>query len=132
MKRAPPRLGLAALSVGAALGFAATRLREAPECRAQIVDVAGDGIHNEGFAPDLACSTFPFDGGTVNALIIGGVDNDAQLAARFQAEVLHGPGAFSIFAESYETYEEAMKAKLLRELEPPAVSGTVEAGGAAG
>ena len=110
-------------AVGAALGFAATRLREAPDCRARIVDVSGDGMHNEGFSPDLAYSTFPLDDVTVNALVIGGAENSADLAEWFQAEVLHGPGAFLIFAEDYDSYEEAMKAKLLRELQAPAVSG---------
>ncbi|TNC43237.1 DUF1194 domain-containing protein [Rubellimicrobium rubrum] len=109
-------------AVGAALGFAATRLREAPDCRARTVDVSGDGMHNEGFSPDLAYSTFPFENVTVNALVIGGAENSEDLAEWFRAEVLHGPGAFLIFAEDYDSYEEAMKAKLLRELQPPAVS----------
>lgn len=108
-------------AVGAALGHAATRLRGAPDCRARTVDVAGDGIHNEGFSPALAYQEFPFEGVTVNALIVGGADGDAALVAWFQAEVLRGPGAFSVYARGYEDYERAMEAKLLRELELPAV-----------
>ena len=108
-------------AVGPALGFAADRLRDGPDCRARKVDVAGDGIHNEGFPPALAYREFPFDGVTVNALIVGGADDDAQLVAWYQAEVLRGPGAFSVYAESYEDYERAMEMKLLRELELPAV-----------
>jgi hypothetical protein len=108
--------------VGAALGHAADLLRDGPDCRARTVDVSGDGLHNEGYSPAQAYRAFPFDGVTVNALIIGGAGGeDAQLVAWFQAEVLRGPGAFSIYADGYEAYEEAMQAKLLRELELPAV-----------
>ncbi len=108
-------------AVGPALGHAASMLRDGPDCRARTVDVAGDGVHNEGFSPALAYAEFPFDGVTVNALIVGGADDDAQLVAWYQAEVLRGPGAFSVYAAGYEDYERAMEMKLLRELEMPAV-----------
>lgn len=108
-------------AVGAALGHAAIRLRDGPDCRARTVDVSGDGLHNEGFTPAMAYEAFPFDGVTVNALIVGGAGSDAQLVAWFQAEVLRGPGAFSVFAEDYGDFARAMEAKLLRELAPPLV-----------
>lgn len=118
-------------ALGAALGHAATQLRDAPACRARTIDVAGDGINNESFGPALAYDTFPFEGVTVNALVIGdlsatqaGREEGAQLVAWFQTEVLRGPGAFSVVAEGYGDYARAMAAKLLRELELPAVSGT--------
>lgn len=108
-------------AVGPALGHAAVRLRDGPACRARTVDVAGDGIHNESFSPEIAYREFPFEGVTVNALIVGGAESGAELVAWYQAEVLRGPGAFSVYAEGYEDYEAAMEAKLLRELELPAV-----------
>jgi hypothetical protein len=109
-------------AVGAALAHGALMLRDGPDCRAHTIDVSGDGIHNEGYSPEIAFDTFPFEGVTVNALIIGGAGGeDAQLVAWFQAEVLRGPGAFSVYANGYEAFEEAMEAKLLRELELPAV-----------
>ncbi len=108
-------------AVGAALGHAAIRLREGPDCRARTVDVSGDGLHNEGFSPAMAYREFPFEDVTVNALIVGGAESDAELVAWFQAEVLRGPGAFSVYADGYEDYARAMEAKLLRELAPPLV-----------
>ena len=108
-------------AVGPALGHAASRLRDAPDCQARTVDVAGDGIHNEGFSPELAYREFPFEGVTVNALIVGGAESDAELVAWYQAEVVRGAGSFSIYAEGYEDFERAMEMKLLRELELPAV-----------
>jgi hypothetical protein len=109
-------------ALGAALGHAASLLRRAPDCARRVVDVSGDGISNEGFSPALAFEHFPFEGVTVNALIIGtegAYEETARLVAWFRAEVLRGPGAFSIFAESYRDYEAAMETKLLRELALP-------------
>jgi hypothetical protein len=111
-------------AVGAALGHAASRWRDGPDCRARTVDVAGDGLHNEGFTPEMAYEVFPFEGVTVNALIVGGAagaEADAELVAWFQAEVLRGPGAFSVYADGYDDYARAMEGKLLRELAPPVV-----------
>jgi hypothetical protein len=109
-------------AVGAALAHGALTLRDGPDCRSRVIDVAGDGIHNEGYSPDVAFDTFPFEGVTVNALIVGGAGGeDAALVAWFQAEVLRGPGAFSVYTDGYDDYEAAMEAKLLRELQLPAV-----------
>jgi hypothetical protein len=109
-------------ALGPALAHAALMLRDGPDCRRRIVDVAGDGRHNESYLPAVAYETFPFDGVTVNALIVGGSGGeDAALVAWFQSEVLRGPGAFSLYSDGFEDYEEAMQAKLLRELELPVV-----------
>lgn len=111
-------------AVGAALGHAAVQLREAPDCRARTVDVSGDGINNEGFPPEMAYETFPFEDVTVNALVIAGAaDADGgELVDFFRREVLRGEGAFLIEAASYADYSSAMEAKLLRELTAPVVS----------
>ena len=119
-------------AVGAALGHAATLLADGPSCRAKTIDLAGDGVHNDGFSPRLAYQNFPLSDVTVNALIVGGAGGeDAQLVAWFQAEVLHGPGAFSVYTQGYDDYAAAMEAKLLKELELPMVGG-VPIGEAAG
>ncbi len=139
----PIRLGSLrpmATAVGDALDYAARALSQAPACQARTVDVAGDGTSNYGIAPQAIYSRGLFDGVTVNALVIGGAqshgaapaDNEnAALVAWFEAEVLHGPGAFWILADGYEDFERAMRAKLLRELQTPMVSGSPLAGGGA-
>uniref|UniRef100_UPI0030ED5108 DUF1194 domain-containing protein n=1 Tax=Yoonia sp. GPGPB17 TaxID=3026147 RepID=UPI0030ED5108 len=38
-------------AIGYALGYASIKLKEAPACLFQTIDVAGDGINNDGFAP---------------------------------------------------------------------------------
>jgi hypothetical protein len=55
---------------------------------------------------------------------VGGAGGeDARLVAWYQSEVLHGPGAFSIYTQGYDDYADAMEAKLLKELEMPVVGG---------
>jgi hypothetical protein len=108
-------------AVGPALAHAALVLRDGPQCRRRTIDISGDGMHNEGYPPRVAYRIFPLDGVTVNALVVGGASDSAELVAWFQAEVLRGPGAFSLFVETYESYAEAMEAKLIREFEGPVV-----------
>lgn len=115
-------------ALGAALVHAALALNEAPDCEARTVDIAGDGWNNDGLGPQAVYALPLFDGVTVNALLIGDPLDGQELRAWFQAEVLHGPGAFLIYADGFEDYAEGMEAKLLRELELPLVSGLVLAG----
>jgi hypothetical protein len=102
-------------ALGYALGYAATRLRKAPlDCTRSVIDVSGDGVNNEGFAPALAYRNFDFSNVTVNGLVIQGADPDP--VAYYRAEVVHGPGAFVAIAADFSDYEAAMKRKLLREI----------------
>lgn len=58
----------------------------------------------------------------VNALVI---EPDAEpsenLEGYFRAEVIHGPGAFTLRAKGYGDYARAMREKLLKELETLAI-----------
>jgi len=110
-------------AIGYALGYAAGLFAQAPRCLAQKLDISGDGINNEGFAPALAYENFPLGGVTVNALAIGnalasGTEHES-LAAYYRAELIRGPGAFVEIARDYRDFERAMTRKLLRELEIP-------------
>ena len=123
-------------AVGSALGYAAEALRNGPRCDASTIDISGDGENNDGAGPSVAYATYPLEGVTVNALVIGGAGDphpfwdDAKLVAWFEAEVLRGPGAFAIVADGYADYARAMEMKLLRELELPVVSGWAARDGA--
>jgi len=102
-------------AVGYALGFGAVRLARAPiVCARQVIDVSGDGVHNEGFPPKSAYRAFDFGGVTVNGLVIKGADPDPE--SYYRKNVLFGPGAFLEIAHDYEDYANAMKRKLLREI----------------
>jgi len=104
--------------MGYALGFGANLLQRAPRCLHHTLDMAGDGQNNEGFPPAAAYAEFPFDGITVNGLVVNGADYEAetQLIPYFENEVIRGPGSFVEIAQGFEDYERAMRRKLEREL----------------
>lgn len=102
-------------ALGYALGHAAVLMEKAPQvCRRKVIDVAGDGINNDGFGPSSAYKAFNFDGITVNGLVIAGADT-APLEY-YRANVIKGHGAFIEVAATYDDYTEAMKRKLIREI----------------
>ena len=103
-------------AIGAALGYGAGMLREAPACERQTIDLSGDGMNNHGFPPPLAYRHFPLGGVTVNALAIGGAAELDELVAYFRSEVIKGPGAFVETARDHDDFERAMRRKLEREV----------------
>jgi hypothetical protein len=88
--------------------------------------MAGDGANNEGFAPHAAYAEFPFEGVTVNGLVVEGEDDQAEIDLQtfYRNEVLRGPGAFLEVADGFEDYERAMRRKLERELLPRVIGAT--------
>jgi len=110
-------------AMGYALGFGSDMMRRAPRCHAQTIDMAGDGQNNEGFGPQLAYKEFPFEGITVNGLVVNAADFEAEtgLIDFYRREVLRGPGAFLEIAQGFEDYERAMRRKLERETTPAIV-----------
>lgn len=101
-------------ALGSALGYGAQLMTRAPDCARRVIDVSGDGINNQGFGPALAYKHFPFQGITVNGLVILG--HDAKVLTFYQTEVLRGPGAFLEQASGFEDFEQAMARKLFREM----------------
>ena len=110
-------------AMGYALGYGAGVLERAPACLYKTLDMAGDGQNNEGFGPSQAYAAFPFDGITVNGLVVNGADFEAEtgLIAFYKGQVIRGPGAFVEIANGFEDYERAMRRKLERELTPPVI-----------
>lgn len=119
-------------AIGYALGYAAGIFAQAPPCLFQTLDISGDGINNDGFAPRLAYANFPLNDVTVNGLTIGGAADD--LAGYYRRELIKGPGAFVEEARDFSDFERAMRRKLVRELEARAIGsaplpGAAPAGG---
>lgn len=100
-------------ALGSALGYGAQLMTRAPDCARRVIDVSGDGINNQGFGPALAYRHFPFDGITVNGLVVLG---DREVVTHYRDEVLRGPGAFLELAEGFEDFQRAMARKLFREI----------------
>ncbi len=114
-----------ATGIGSAMRVAAGQLADGPACWRHVLDISGDGKNNDWPSPRQVREAGTMGGVTVNALVIGSAplhgesrsEAIAELVAYFQAEVLHGPGAFIETALGYEDYADAMKRKLLRELQ---------------
>jgi hypothetical protein len=106
-------------ALGDALGYGAGLFEKGPDCDARTLDVAGDGVTNDGFPPASAYRAFPFDGILVNGLAIQGGEND--VAAYYREAMIRGAGAFVIEADGFGDYERAMREKLLRELSGPVI-----------
>lgn len=101
-------------ALGYALGHASVLLTRAPEtCKRKVIDMAGDGVTNDGFGPLSAYKAFPLADVTVNGLVIG---EDQSAIRYYHDEVIHGPGAFIEITDSFEGYRDAMIRKLLREI----------------
>jgi hypothetical protein len=102
-------------ALGYALGHAAVLVNRAPvPCRRKVIDMAGDGINNDGFGPGSAYKAFNFHNVTVNGLVIAAPDTTP--VDYYYAEVINGPGAFVEVAHTYDDYADAMKRKLVREI----------------
>ena len=120
-------------AMGYALGYGAQLLARSPDCLRKTLDMAGDGVSNEGFPPASAYREFPFQGVTVNGLVVNAADFEGEvgLIAFYRGEVIYGPGAFLIVADGFDDFERAMRRKLERELTPPSI-GALEQDGDAG
>lgn len=101
-------------AIGQALGFASELMRRAPDCARRVIDLSGDGINNYGFGPAAAYRNLPFDGTTVNGLVI--LEGYDGVAEYYRQEVLRGPQSFLIIANGFEDFRNAMTKKLYREI----------------
>ncbi len=108
-----PRPGTTALGEGMAAGLA-TLARCPADATRHVMDVSGDGRHNQGRDPgpvrDLAVAA----GITINGLAI--LNEEPDLLDHYEAEVIGGPGAFAMECADYIDFADAILRKLRREL----------------
>jgi Ca-activated chloride channel family protein len=100
-------------AVGEALALSLDVLRAVPECRRKVVDVSGDGVSNEGLAPQDMRGALRAAEVIVNALAIETSDED--LTGWFFEHVIGGEGSFVITANGFEDYPAQIRRKLQRE-----------------
>jgi hypothetical protein len=116
-----PRSQNGATGMGEGVAAAVRRLRgNGISATRQVIDVSGDG---EETTPREMVVTMPqargmaaLHGVTVNGLAI--LQDDAGLADWYRAQVLTGADSFLITAAGYADFAEAMRRKLLREIDP--------------
>jgi hypothetical protein len=105
-------------AIGEAVAHAARIGAEAPmACTRKVIDISGDGASNEGRRPRPMADAVAAAGYTINALVIRGADPDPL--EEYMLNVVAGPGAFVEVAETFDDYPEAIRRKLLREIEQP-------------
>ena len=118
-----PRASLSWTSISAALEFSHRVLADAPfEGTRRVIDVSGDGVNNSGGPVEAARDKLMADGVTINGLPIM---NDRPTFGRlppvpldeyFRESVVGGPGSFVVPAEDFQTFGQAVKRKLIREI----------------
>jgi hypothetical protein len=86
----------------------------------RVIDLSADGENNQGAPLGQARQAADKAGVTVNALAVK--NRVWGLDAYFRDEVITGPAAFAVQADDYETYIEAIRRKLIREIRNTPVS----------
>ena len=102
-------------AVGEALYHAATLFADNGfEAERRVIDVSGDGRTNRGRPAGPARDFVVSQGFVINGLPIMGTD--PQLDTYYATQVIGGPGAFSVPAEGFEDFANAVRSKLIREI----------------
>jgi Ca-activated chloride channel family protein len=86
------------------------------DCKRKVIDISGDGKSNEGILPSSVKAKLQSAGIVVNALVIGGLDDN--LTDYFQRNVITGAGSFAMTANSFKDYPARIQQKLIREIVP--------------
>jgi hypothetical protein len=102
-------------SISGAIDRAAHLLAQAPYAAARrVIDVSGNGPNNDGRPVHAARDAAAAMGITVNGLPI--LDGVAGLDAYFAQQVIGGPDAFMVPAHDLQSFEAAIRRKLLAEI----------------
>jgi hypothetical protein len=119
VRRTPRPAAPLATALGDALSYGLDLMSDAPDCARRVIDVAGDGRNNDGISVARTYAREDFSGITVNGLAVG--EHEADILAYYASEVIRGPGAFVELARRQSDYPEALRRKLLRELQGPLI-----------
>ncbi len=120
---AAPRVSLSWTSISGGIDFARRTMQESPfEATRRVIDVSGDGVNNSGGPVEVARDRAVEEGIIINGLPI---INDRPAFGRmppvpldeyYRDNVVGGPGAFVIVAQDFESFGNAVKRKLIREI----------------
>jgi hypothetical protein len=111
----PRQLHGGGTSISGAIDFARLLLVQAPYTAARrVIDVSGDGANNRGRPAERARDDAVRDNIGINGLPILALE--PYLDRYYYGNVIGGPGAFMIPAETYETFADAILKKLIMEI----------------
>ena len=122
-----PRSFAGSTSLSNAIDFSVKQLERAPfTSDRRVVDISGDGNNNSGRTVTDARDEAVEKGITINALVIltplsesfrpEHTNPAGGLEKYFQDNVIGGPGAFTVVAESHASFGRALTKKLIQEI----------------
>jgi hypothetical protein len=109
---ASPRAFSGNTAIGNAIAYATGLFTNGYEGLRNVIDVSGDGTNSAGGSVTTARDAAVTAGITVNGLAIG----DSSLLTYYTNNVIGGPGAFAIGADSFADFSAAIEQKLVREI----------------
>lgn len=121
---AAPRRTWLYTSISGAMDFAAKQFGQGYEGTRKVVDISGDGVNNSGRPVAEARAEALAQGIVLNGLaVLDKTPMPLSLAAAlppldtyYREEVIGGPGAFLVVAEGFESFETAVRRKIIREV----------------
>jgi hypothetical protein len=122
-----PRSFAGMTSLSGAIDYSVQQLARAPfTSDRRVIDVSGDGNNNSGRPVTEARDEALEKSITINALVILTPEGESfrpehtnppgGLEKYFQDNVIGGPGAFTVVAESHQAFERALTKKLIQEI----------------
>lgn len=125
--RDAPRAFMGRTAIGAAIDYSMNLLSRSPfGAPRQIIDVSGDGTNNSGRDVTLARDAAIERGVIINGLVILSeiplptnpmhTHPPGGLTAYYQNNVIGGPGAFVLEAQSFESFGQLLIQKLIKEI----------------
>jgi len=122
-----PRSFMGSTSISSAIDFSVRQLERAPfTAERRVIDISGDGNNNSGRSVTDARDEALAKDITINALVILTPLNESfrpehtnppgGLEKYFKDNVIGGPGAFTVVAESHEAFGRALTKKLIQEI----------------
>lgn len=102
-------------SISGAIDFGVQVLAQTPFAGGRrVIDISGDGANNRGRPATAARDDAVEQGININGLPI--LELEPDLDVHFNSNVIGGPGAFSIPAETFEDFGNAIRRKLIQEI----------------
>ena len=125
--REAPRAFMGRTSISAAIDYSMGVLARSPFAGTRrVIDVSGDGTNNSGRPVTLARDAAVGQGVTINGLVILSevplptnpmhTHPPGGLTAYYENNVIGGPGAFVVEAESFEAFGQLLVSKLVKEI----------------
>jgi hypothetical protein len=125
--RETPRAFMGRTSISAAINYAMAQFARSPYLAdRRIIDVSGDGTNNAGQPVTMSRDAALAQGITINGLVILSdiplptnpmhTNPPGGLAAYYENNVVGGPGAFVVEAQSFESFGQSIIAKLIKEI----------------